>query len=147
MATGNFHGVFEPSVYKQFVHNVGKGNVRKKLEEFMVSFNAQQSGDVDEISIEELNIDIHRLENTKTRIITELESKVAIRDRIKESLENKRKMALEAERERIQNAMKCLQCGKVMKDDHTTHSFDKGIVCNSCFLGANKEKLSRWKDE
>ena len=65
MSSGNFHAIFDSETYREFVCIVGKGNVRKTFEDYMmtvISTNNMDSSDVN-IKIIDLKIEDRIVQN------------------------------------------------------------------------------------
>ena len=93
--------------------------------------------DPEAINIEQTKIELELLEKKQSKInekVSKLREKVSKYE--KKQLENEKKR-LEDEQKAIINAKKCIECGIVInKNNDKYHCFNKGIVCNGCFMTA-----------
>lgn len=144
MVKGDFHGTFDERTYVDYVKNVGKGNVRKKLEEYMRGFNAQYSDDLDGINLELLEVQIVKLQNRKARIEVELQAKMAIVEEAKEKVEAKAEKELAKEKERLETLKKCIGCSRPIAEGEKKSEFPGGFVCHGCQLGMTGKQYKEW---
>lgn len=144
MVKGNFHAVFNPDIYQEFQKIVGKGNVRAEFEKYMNTVVATNNDDIDGIDIKLLNLEIERLNKFIQKKKAELENKL----RLKEQIENKEKIKqeelLKAEKDKIEKATKCAHCGAIIHEKMTSHDFEIGKICNSCFMSDAKDNIKKW---
>ena len=120
---------------KEKAKNLGI-NISKLIEDTLrnkINFKEQN---FDNITKEKTAIEFEILSKKKD----EIDQKHSL---LSEKLANFDQKALENEKKRLENeekflleSKKCLECGNILNLDLKYHKFDKGILCNGCFLTA-----------
>ena len=144
MVIGDFHARFDPLVYRDFMMNVGKGNVRRTLEQFMNNYNCTCSKDIEGINLELLNLEIVTLQNQKTKLEVELQSKAAMKDKIAERIQKDQEAKLKKEKEIQEAKTRCINCGNSFENEANFTKVPAGQVCKACFMAADGTKWKQW---
>ena len=123
-----------------------KVNISRTTEDALRSYLNLIKGDVE--AADEVLV-MRRLEKKETQL-TKIQGEVsALRqtlDKISKMKSAKEDERLEKEKEEIENAKKCINCDKIIPEKAKSHNFDKGSICNSCFLGCSSNDLKRWNN-
>lgn len=120
------------------------GERSKLVRDFVSNYIAYKSGDMNKIDEQILLRKKVTLDHKKMSVDTELESINQTLSKLKEDREKAEEEKLLEEKERIESAKKCLNCGKILEEAHKKFEFNKGLVCNTCFFGADKDSINRW---
>ena len=144
MVMGDFHAVFEPNVYKEFVQIVGKGNVTKSFQQYMMNVVATSKKDIGAINIQILTMEIERLQKKSADIASELQTKLQIREKHETLVHNEEEKRLKKEKEHILSQKTCLNCQRVLSESEKRHTFKLGVVCNGCFMVDSSKKVGVW---
>lgn len=144
MTTGNFHALFDAQLYKDFVQIVGKGNITKSLTEYMQNVVATQNQDIEGIDIKLVNLEIEKLQKKISKLQSELQKQLQMKDKYEHLQQTAEEKRLLEEKQRIEAATKCINCGSFLEDGKKSHTFPKGNVCNGCFMSATGESIKRW---
>jgi len=118
------------------------GEFQKFLEKMVMTYES----DVEGINLELLNIELAKLKTNKMKIDMELQSKLRTKEMLENIIKQKDEERLKQEKEAIENAKKCINCGRTIEEGNTSHKFGKGIVCHSCFMSADGSAVKRWKN-
>ena len=102
---------FPYDLYKEFESMAGHGNVTHTIVELMSQFVACNKKDLDSVNLKLLDKEIDGLNKKKAKLDAELRSKIDIKEKTLEALENKEKEKLEAEKERLESSNSCINCG------------------------------------
>jgi hypothetical protein len=121
-----------------------EGSRSEIIRKFMRDYNNTLKGNLNDINIEILKVQIITLENQKIKIDTELQSKKNIVEQAIKAQEELRVNKLEEDKKKIEEAKKCLNCGKILEEGMRSHNFPKGLVCHSCFMGVDSKKVKEW---
>ena len=146
MVKGNYHATFDPKLYTEFVAVVGKGNVKRALEDYMINTLAVYNKDINKINIKIIGQEIDDLTKKLSKTQAILSRKVEIRDRFLKESEEKELIKLKIEKETIENAKKCLKCGSILSEKHQKVDVKGGFVCKSCWHTAEREDYVRWSE-
>lgn len=122
-------------------------NVSGAFNEFLEGLLAKYNEDVEGINIRLERIRITKLTNQLNHIQTQLKNGQSLIARWEKIQQDKEENKLQEEKETIENAMKCINCGKIMEEQMKSHKFNKGHVCHSCFMSASKESIKGWNDD
>lgn len=122
-------------------------NISRTTEDALRSYISVMKGDLstaDEALIK------RRLE-TAERKLAKLQGEVsgyrenlAKISQIKEKKEEKR---LVNEKDKIESAKRCINCGTIHEGDYKWKVFPAGIVCNSCYLSSDNSSVSKWMNK
>jgi hypothetical protein len=147
MVIGNFHANFDPETYKKFQEIIGKGNVSRTFQNFMLSTIATQENDIDGVDLKLINIEIEQLKKQQIKITTELQNKLGIRENIEKKQAEIEKKRLEIEKKQLENAKKCSICGKNIEKKDKKVDVKSGILCLNCYYSSSREQRKKWNDE
>lgn len=140
MVTGNFHAIFEKETYLDFVSIVGKGNVRKAFEDYMLNVIASSKQDIDGINLQMLELEIDKIKSIISKKQAELQNKLTLKEQIIKQMEEKKQEELQKEKERIQKETTCINCHAVLTEK-TAREIIKGVVaCRSCSMDSDVVK-------
>lgn len=144
MATGNFHAVFDQTLYREYMNIVGKGNVARSITEYMQNVVAQQNQDIEGINIKLTILEIDKLQKKISKLQAELLQKTQIKEKYETLQKEAEEKRLIEEKDRIEASTKCINCGNFLEGDKKSHRFPKGNVCNGCFMSATGDSIKRW---
>ena len=130
--------------YVDFQNAVGKGNVTKALEEYMVTVVGLKSGDTDKIDLDILENEINKLSKDLSKIQTKLQNKITLKEKMQTKIQEKEIQRLEAEKKAIEEAKKCYNCGMFIQEGKKVHEFPVGNICNGCFMSMSNEQYENW---
>lgn len=134
----------ESTIADQYKSIVGKGNVSSDIEEFMRSKILAKHRIVNTADVLLLNKELEEKERQKMEIDTEV---VLLRDQkrvIDEQVSAKEKEDLLAQKEREENAKKCVVCGGFIDDLKNYKTAAGGMMCHSCFNGLSVDALKKY---
>lgn len=143
---GNIHILVDPNTYKEFMAIVGRGNLTRTIEQFMLNTIAVNNKDTKGIDIKLLNNDLERLKRKLSKIQAELTQKQKLKEKYEEEHRKAEELALIEEKERIEAKHKCIQCGRIINEAEKIHKFPKGSVCSGCFMAADSSNIKRWSE-
>jgi len=118
-------------------------NISGSLQEYLEKIIMQNENDLDGVNLELLNIEIVRLQNELNKVQTTLSSKMKLRETIHQKQEERNMQKLEEERQKIEEAKKCFNCG-VVNENLKMHNFPVGLICNGCYQGSNGQQIKKW---
>lgn len=144
MVYGNFHAIFDPQVYKDYMVIVGKGNIRRTIEEHMMNVIAVNQKDATGIDIKLINMDIEKLTKKLSGIQAELQNKMELKEKYEANKMLEEETRLQTEKEKIESQKKCINCGNMIPEGTKSHTFPKGNVCNACFMSAGLGDDKKW---
>ena len=133
----------EPDIWQKMPEGQRSELIRKWCREYV---NAEE-GDIDDINIELLTIQVINLRNKLASIQTELLSKETQLKRIKEKQQKLQEEKIKKEKEEAEKKKKCVICGDIHEENYKWHIFTKGNVCNQCFLSAESSQIKKWSEE
>lgn len=145
MVSGNFHAIFDPQTYREFVEIVGKGNVRRVFEDFMLNTIATDRKDAEGINIQILNIEIDKLQKRLNKVQAELQNKLSMKEKYEQMQVDAEEQRLKKEKDDLEKKSRCANCGNMQSKKF--HIFPVGNVCNSCFLNADKHQIKKWNQK
>ena len=134
----------DAQTYLDFQNAVGKGNVTKSLEDYMVTTVAAQTGDIEKVEIKIIDKKIQKMQKELTKIQAELQKNLSIREKYDKILEEKETKRLQNQKIQIQNQKVCIHCGNNIPEFAKSHQFPKGVVCNGCFMASSPDDVKRW---
>lgn len=143
MAKTHINLSIESEVYREFVEVVNKGNVSGYVENYMQNTIATQRKDTNKINIRILNIEIEQLHKKVSKLNSELQNKVSLKEKYDLIQKDKEKTTLEKEQKKIELSQQCINCNKIL-DKLKVHKFPNGNVCNTCYMGSDNEMLKKW---
>lgn len=143
---GNFHGIFDAETYRQFQIIVGKGNVRKQFEDYMLAVIALHNKDIEGINIQLINLKIEKSTQKMTKMQSELQKLVEIKSKFEENKHKLEENRLEKEKEHIEKLKTCINCGLLLSEKHKFQNFSGGKVCHACFMSCDKDDINRWSE-
>ena len=143
MTRGNYHASFDEQTFEDFAEIVGRGNIKRHLEEYMVNVIATTNQDIDGINIRLVNLEIGKLTRELTKIKSKLDSKVAIKTKYEEREEEMKQSKLKEERKKIEQAQKCQNCGKIVTDPSLLQM--DGKICKGCFMSLPANELRKFE--
>jgi len=114
--------------------------LRKMVKQYLMNLDEK----AEDIDIEILNMEIQHLKTEMIKVSTQLEDRETKRKHIVDRLEEHQKETLQKQKDQIEQAKKCLSCGKPIEEDHKKHKFNTGNVCNGCFLAADNKQIGMW---
>jgi hypothetical protein len=132
--SGNYHGSFDADIYTEFKYLVGKGNVRKTIEDFMRTYINRQNSQIDGLNLQEINLKIAKTQAKMIKIQSELQEMTLKKQKIEENIEKNKLKKLENERIALENQKKCIICGKILEEFHKTIVVNGKNICKSCYL-------------
>ena len=144
MVTGNYHGLFESEIYKEFQSIVGKGNITRSFKEFMETTIATNNNQIDGINIKIIDQEIEKLTKKLSKIGAELKKNQEIKEKHEENLQKIKENDLKMEKERIENAKKCVKCGNLINEDLKKHQVNKGIMGHGCWMATPPREMAKW---
>jgi hypothetical protein len=112
------------------------------IRKFIKDYNNSIKGNLNDINVEVLKMQIVTLENQKIKIDTELQSKRSQIEAVNKVQEEGRLKTLEEDKKRIENAKKCVICGFARADAVKMHKFPVGQICQTCYM--EKRDTKRW---
>lgn len=132
----------DTNIYERFCDRVGnksRSAVVESLIENYISYDNKEVSKVDQVKTEnEMQLIEERLkeDSARLRILkdTALKLDMAQKEEAARVLE-----AAQMEKER---ESKCFNCGSIL--GFKFHRFNKGNICQSCFLSSHKEDIDRW---
>jgi len=119
-------------------------NMSKALNDYLKRLIIDQEEDLEGVNYELLSIDILKLQNSINQQQAMLTSKIKQKEQIQEQIEKNKTEELEADKKRIEDAKKCLNCGKLLDERQKSHKFTNGLVCNGCFLSGSAQDYKKW---
>jgi hypothetical protein len=129
-------------------NSMPSGERSEIIRKFMKDYNNAIKGNLNDINLELLKVQIVTLENQKVKIDTELQSKKVILENALKIQEEDRLKQLEVDKQKLEDANKCICCKKILQPKEKRHKFTKGLVCNACFMvNATKENILLWSME
>ena len=144
MVGGNYHGAFEPDLYEQYVKVVGKGNVTKSFANFMENTINIAKQDAGKINLSLLQLEIDKIHKQISKLSSELNKKMALKDQLVLEIEEKKQKELQKEKETIENQQKCSHCNfPILKGK--TFTFPIGIICQSCYSNNMADNIDKWR--
>lgn len=143
-ATKQFQFNCDYQTYIDFQFVVGKGNVTRSLEEYMVSTIATHNGDFEKIDLKIIDKKIEELTKKQAKITSELQKNTQIKAKIEQKMVKKEEDRLKIESEKIKKQKTCAKCGNEIKENDKKHELPKGLLCNGCFLSMNLQDAEFW---
>ena len=114
------------------------------VRQFLRDYHNALKGNLNDINLEILKVQIVTLENQKIKVDIELNSKRAILTNALKAQEEDRIKRMETEKEAIEALKYCINCGNIIPENAKKHKFSKGYVCNGCFLVSEPEGRKGW---
>jgi GTP-binding protein EngB required for normal cell division len=112
-----------------------------KIQRFLENLiNEDQEDNLDK---QILKIEKEELINKISQLSAKLDNINNKLDKIKEKENEKEKQLLLNEKEREEAAYKCIICNTINPDEKF-HKFEKGLVCNNCFLSSDPNQLKKY---
>ena len=131
-------------VDEQDWQSLPSGQRSEIIRNFIKDYSNSIKGNLNDINLELLKVQIVSLENQKIKIDTELQSKKSILANALKVQEEDRVNRLEADKKRIEDSKKCKNCGKMLAEEMKFHNFPIGAICHSCYLNADGSAYKRW---
>lgn len=117
-------------------------NISGDINDYLERCKAIHEEDVDGVSIQILQIDKAKAEKKVLLWSSKLKALQTKIKQYQEIQEKKEKERLQREKKIIEDSEKCIGCST--KVTPKWHTFDKGKVCNSCFMNARAKQFSEW---
>ena len=144
MSNGNFHANFDKDIYSEFVQIVGKGNVKKTIQEYMLNFISVNNQDYDNIDLRILDNEIIKLRKDISKMQNQLGKKLNLKDKYIQKKEEIERARLISEKKLIEESNKCKKCGKIIRAGQIKHKlYDLKVICNNCFLALSPAEIKR----
>jgi len=145
MVTGNFHYSCDVEVYKDFQSLVGKGNVTKKIQEFMENFLLTKNENLNHISMEKVKLELEELTQKQAKMAQKRAKMADLLQKMEQKMASERVENLKNEEQRLKNLIKCVKCGQELSEQHKSQKMPAGLVCKACFLLGSREDFEKWK--
>jgi len=123
-----------------------EGQRCRLIRNFMRDYVNAQKGDLNDLNLEILGVQLTKLRNNIARDSAELQSKESMLKQIQDKREEERVTKIEKEKESIENQKKCVNCGHVYGEDYAWMKFNKGNICKACYLSADASQIKVWND-
>lgn len=120
------------------------GDRSRIIRDFIKMYLAQKDNKLEDIDEQILLRKKAVLEHQKVKVDTELNSINTTLDTIKLQREENIQKQLEAEKEALENAKRCINCKKVMEEAQKAHKFEKGLVCQECYNTSDNDTIRSW---
>ena len=144
MVEGNFHAVFDAETYKKFVQIVGRGNVTRAFQDYMMNTICVQSKDVDGIDIQLVNMDISKLQKEISEKQAQLNEKVQLKTKYEANITEIERKKLEKQKAETERLSKCQNCGQILPEKAKRHKFNVGAICHACYMTADANSYQKW---
>lgn len=105
-----------------------------------------KDGDANDINLELLYINRQALQNAQIKGGAELAEINRKIEEIEAIRVRQQAEQLQKEKEKIEAAKKCINCGRTLNPELKSHPYKLGIVCNACFMLSHKADHDRWND-
>jgi len=129
---------------EEYWNKLPKGKGSEIIRSMIRDYIHAQEDSVEDIDVEMLQIEINHLNNQIRQMVAKRDTKQTRFKQIMAEIEEKRIQGLEEEKRRIEEAKKCINCGKLLDDQQKSHKLTKGLVCNGCFLAASAKDFEKW---
>jgi len=121
-------------------------NLSGTVNEFLQGLVSKYTEDVSGINARIERIRIAKLTKQYNHIQTQLKASQLKLDKWEEVQEQKKEDRAKKEKEDVENAMKCINCSRIIDPQMKSHKFEKGIVCHNCLMTGGGDDIKRWND-
>lgn len=122
-------------------HRINLSSTFEEALQYKLSFIKQDIESLDRVKTQK------ELENEEKKL-SKIQQKVTkLRDflaKIDEKIAKNEQKQLQIEAEKVKKLQNCINCGTILTEKHKFHNFPAGKVCNSCFMGSEKENIVQW---
>lgn len=144
MAKRNVMINIDSETLERFDRAIGQGNRSEAISKYMETYSLTKDDDVDGINAEILRREITELNRGISDLQAQRESKQQVLDEYYRCRDEKEQQELQDQRDKLEAASKCINCGNFLDDRKKQHKFSKGNVCHACYLGMTGEDVKKW---
>jgi len=119
-------------------------NISQSTEETIRNKLMFLNGDISGINEQILEIELKKDEKELTKLQIKVAQQKELLAKIRMDRTKNEQARLEKEKERIEKAKRCHNCGNILSDKQKFHRFPKGNICNGCYLSCDKEQIRTW---